>query len=133
MTYHQLAYLHLATVVPAFFIGSYLFLKRKGTAGHRLLGKAYLSLMGITAVTTLFMSARVGPTLWGHFGFIHLFSLLVFYAVPAALLAARAGNVRKHRSEMIGLYVGGVLIAGAFAFSPGRLLNKWLFSVSGFF
>lgn len=127
MSYLQLAYLHLATVVPAFFIGSYLFLNRKGTPGHRLLGRAYMSLMMVTAITTLFMSAHVGPTLWGHFGFIHLFSLLVFYSVPTALLAARAGNVKKHRYEMVGLYIGGILIAGSFAFSPGRLLHEWLF------
>jgi uncharacterized membrane protein len=28
---------------------------------------------------------------------------------------------------MIGLYIGGILIAGSFAFMPGRLMNQWLF------
>jgi uncharacterized membrane protein len=28
---------------------------------------------------------------------------------------------------MLGLYLGGILIAGAFAFSPGRMLHAWLF------
>jgi len=32
-----------------------------------------------------------------------------------------------HRANMLGVYVGGVLIAGAFALMPGRLLHGWLF------
>jgi uncharacterized membrane protein len=85
-----------------------------------------MSLMLVTAVVTLFMSAEIGPTLLGHFGFIHLFSLLVFYSVPTAYLAIRSGNIKKHRDSMIGLYVGGILIAGGFTFVPGRLLHTWL-------
>ncbi len=126
MTYLQLAYLHLGTVFPAFLIGTFLLLNRKGTPAHKVLGKIYMSLMLVTAIVTLFMSAGVGPTLLGHFGFIHLFSFLVFYSVPTAYLALRGGNIKKHRDSMIGLYVGGILIAGGFTFVPGRLLHSWL-------
>jgi uncharacterized membrane protein len=126
MTYLQLAYLHLATVVPASFIGAVLLINRKGTVNHKLLGKVYMVLMLLTALITLFMSAEVGPTLLGHFGFIHLFSILVLYSVPAAYMAAKNKNMKSHRGNMIGVYVGGILIAGAFAFSPGRLLHSWL-------
>jgi uncharacterized membrane protein len=127
MTYLQLAYLHLATVVPAFFLGGYLLLSRKGTPIHRLLGKAYMACMVATAFISLFMSAQVGPALWGHFGFIHLFSLMVLYCVPAAYVAAKRHHTRAHAANMVGVYVGGILIAGAFTFSPGRLLHTWLF------
>ena len=127
MSYLQLAYLHLATIVPAFAIGTYLLLNRKGTDLHRLLGKIYMVLMLFTAISTLFMSAEVGPTLFGHLGFIHLFSALVLYEVPIAYIAVRNGNIKKHKSSMIGLYIGGILIAGSFTFMPGRLLNTWIF------
>ena len=127
MTYPQLAYLHLATVVPAFFIGTFLLLNRKGDRRHKSLGKAYMILMLITAGATMVMPAKVGPALFNHFGFIHLFSFLILYSVPVALVSIRKGNVRRHRANMIGLYVGGILIAGAFALSPGRLLYDWLF------
>jgi len=40
MSYLHLAFLHLATVVPAFFIGGYLLWARKGTPRHRRLGRA---------------------------------------------------------------------------------------------
>jgi len=127
MTYLELTYLHLATVLPAFLIGTWMMFNRKGTPIHKLLGKSYLVLMGITGVVTLFMPAVVGPRLLGHFGFIHLFSVLTLYTVPTSWAAARRGDVRKHRSSMIGLYIGGILIAGTFAFGPGRMLNRWLF------
>lgn len=125
--YLPLAYAHLATVLPAFVIGTYLMLARKGNPLHRLLGKTYMLLMLATAAITLFMPAQVGPTLMGHFGFIHLFSVSIFVTVPKAYFAARRHDRRAHLGNMIGLYIGGLLIAGAFAFMPGRLLNTWLF------
>ena len=127
MTYLQLAYAHLATIVPAFLIGTVLLFMRKGTPVHRLLGRIYMPLMLVTATITLFMPALVGPQLLGHFGFIHGFSLLVFYSVPTAYVNARRGNIAAHRGAMIGLYVGGILIAGSFALMPGRLLHEWIF------
>ena len=127
MTYTQLAYLHLATVVPAFFIGGLQLIKSKGTSGHRLLGRIYMLLMLATGLITLLMPAQVGPRFLGHFGFIHIFSLLALTSVPMAYFAVRHGYIQAHRFAMISLYIGGILIAGVFAFSPGRMLHKWLF------
>ncbi|GHF01887.1 DUF2306 domain-containing protein [Thalassotalea profundi] len=127
MTYLQLTYFHLATVFPAFLIGTYLLLNPKGTKRHKLLGKIYMALMLLTAIVTLFMSSVVGPALFNHFGYIHFFSLLVFYSVPSAYFSARNGNIAKHKSSMLGLYIGGILIAGSFTFMPGRLLHSWFF------
>ena len=127
MTYQQLTYFHLATVLPAFVIGSILLAMPKGTRPHKALGRGYLVLMIGTGIITLFMPAHVGPTAYGHFGFIHAFSVLTLYSAPAAYMAARRGDVRTHRSNMISLYVGGILIAGGFAFAPGRLLHTSLF------
>lgn len=127
MTYTQLAYLHLATVLPAFVLGGVQLLRRKGTAIHRLLGRIYMLLMMATGLITLAMPAEVGPRFLNHFGFIHIFSFLALFSVPAAYIAVRRGYIRAHRSAMISLYVGGILIAGAFAFTPGRILHAWLF------
>ena len=127
MTYTQLAYLHLATVLPAFAIGAVQLFLRKGTPNHKRLGRIYMLLMLATAFITLTMPAEVGPRFLNHFGFIHIFSFLALINVPAAYLAARRGHIKMHRFNMISLYVGGILIAGAFAFSPGRMLHEWLF------
>ena len=81
-----------------------------------------------TGIVTLFIPTRIGPIILGHFGFIHLLSLLTLITVPTAYFAIRRGDIKTHRENMIGLYVGGILIAGSFAlFSPGRLLHNWLF------
>ena len=127
MTYTQLAYLHLATVVPAFAIGAFQLFRRKGTPSHKLLGRIYMVLMLATGLVTLAMPAHVGPRVLNHFGFIHIFSLLAIVNVPMAYIAARRGNIRAHRGAMLGLFLGGILIAGAFAFTPGRMLHTWLF------
>ena len=127
MTYMQLTYLHLGSLVPAFVIGTYLLLNRKGTPVHRFLGKIYMGLMLFTAFITLFMEALVGPKFLNHFGFIHLLSLFVLYTVPTSYRAIRVGNIKLHKRKMVGLYVGALLIAGAFTLSPGRLIHSWLF------
>ena len=127
MTYTQIAYLHLASILPAFAIGTFMLFKHKGSPLHKIIGRIYLLLMLMTGFTTLFMSAKVGPSFFGHFGFIHLFSLLIFYSVPAAYFAARRGNIKAHSMNMVGLYVGGILISGAFVFVPGRMLHEFLF------
>jgi len=127
MTYTQLTYLHLATVLPAFALGALQLFRLKGTPTHKFLGKIYMVLMLGTGLITLVMPAEVGPRVLNHFGFIHIFSFLALFNVPAAYLAARRGNIKVHRVLMLGLYLGGILIAGAFAFSPGRMLHEWLF------
>ena len=124
--YHELVTWHLSTILPAFAIGTYLMVRHKGDRLHRNLGKTYMLLMLATAVITLVMPAQVGPRWLDHFGLIHGFALLTLYLVPTALLAARRGNIRVHRKKMVGLYLGGLMIAGAFAFAPGRLLNSWI-------
>ena len=127
MTYIQLTYLHLITLAPAFCIGTYLLVRRKGTPTHRLLGKIYMGLMVFTAIVTLFMEAVVGPQFLNHFGYIHLISLFVIYTVPTAYTTIRAGNIAVHRRKMIGLYVGALLVAGSFTLTPGRLMHSWIF------
>ncbi|HCH32105.1 MAG TPA: hypothetical protein DE045_04075 [Oceanospirillaceae bacterium] len=125
--YEILSFIHLSTIAPAFVIGTYMLVTQKGTPRHKVLGRIYMLLMLFTALVTLFMSAKVGPTLWDHFGFIHLLSLLVLYSVPRAYFAIRAGDVYTHKMNMIGLYIGGLIVAGSFTLMPGRFLGDLIF------
>ncbi len=128
MSYAILTYLHLATVVPAFLVGTYILANQKGTPRHRMLGKLFMILMLSTAFISLFMSAGGGTRILGHFGFNHLFVIPVAIFIPRAYFAARRGDIRAHKGSIIGVYVGALLLAGAFAiFTPGRLLHGWLF------
>ena len=126
--YEFLSFVHLSTIGPAFIIATYMVLIKKGTAQHKFLGRIYMVLMLFTAMVTLFMSALVGPTLFDHFGFIHLLSVLVLYSVPSAYFAIKAGDVKKHKLNMIGLYIGGMVVAGGFTLVPGRFLGDLIFT-----
>ncbi|HXP05055.1 MAG TPA: DUF2306 domain-containing protein [Stellaceae bacterium] len=112
--------IHLATVIPAFAIGTWLiFFSTKGARWHRGLGAVYLVLMTVTAIATFFIRS-INP---GHLTLIHLFIPLTFFGVFGALWNIRRGNIKGHRNAMLGLYVGGILLAGAFTLLPGRLLH----------
>ncbi|GAA4712982.1 hypothetical protein GCM10023325_05810 [Sphingomonas lutea] len=114
---------HLATVIPALPLGAYVFLTRKGGARHKLLGKIWLSLMFVTAVSTIFIR-NVND---GAFSWIHLFTLLTFIAIPYALVSARRGDIAAHRRHLRNFFLGSLIVAGAFTFVPGRTMWQWAF------
>ena len=127
MQYEQLAWIHLVTILPAFLVGTWMMVRRKGTRNHRMLGKVYMVVVFFSAALTLLMSARIGPTLFGHFGFIHILSAWTMFAIVIAWRAVQAKDITRHKGAMIGVYVGGMLIAGSFAFMPGRMLHELIF------
>ncbi len=127
MNYIDLMYFHLATVVPAFVIGTILLIIKKGSIKHVYFGRIYMVLMLITAGITLFMPAEVGPRILNHFGYIHSFSFLTIYTVPTAYWSIKKGNVKSHKRKMILLYFGAIIIAGGFTFFPGRYLHTFFF------
>ncbi len=63
----------------------------------------------------------------GAFWIYYLFSILALYNVTAAYSAVRNGDIKTHKANMIGLYIGGLVIAGSFTLAPGRLIHGWLF------
>ena len=123
-----MVYIHLTALLPAIFLGTYLLLFRKGTPSHKFLGKVYMVLMAFTGLWTLAMPSAQPEPVFHHFGWLYLLSLLTIWTVSTAWLAARRGDIRGHRSAMIQLYVGGILIAGTWAIlGEGRFLNVLFF------
>jgi uncharacterized membrane protein len=127
LSYETLMHLHLWTVVPCIPLGLYLFFTKKGTLIHRRLGALYMGLMVFTAIVALFLPAMGKPLLFGHFGWIHSFCVLVLVVVPRSLLHLRRKQIKKHQRSMILLYVGALCIAGAFTLVPGRYLHGIFF------
>lgn len=119
---------HVATVMPAAILGAFIFLRPKGTAIHRLLGKIWVMLMVTTSVSTFFIhELRV------FYGFspIHLLSAFTIYGCLQSIYFARRGDIRRHMRIMQSVYLGGIVIAGGFTFVPGRLMNKVAFGGGG--
>jgi uncharacterized membrane protein len=114
---------HLFTVLPAIPLGAYLLFVRKGGTRHRWVGRLWLTLMGVTALATLF----IRDINHGKLSAIHLFTLLTFIAIPRALWTARRRQFMQHRRTMLAFYAGALLIAGYFTFLPGRLMWQWAF------
>ncbi|MGO9422210.1 hypothetical protein [Roseiarcus sp.] len=74
---------------------------------HATLAFAALA-VGVAGVALFIHTIRT----WGSWSPIHLLSLFTLAAVPLAALAARRGDVGRHRSAMIWLYRLALVVAG---------------------
>ena len=119
--------LHLVTVIPALPLGAYILFRRKGDRLHRFLGRTWGSLMMITAITSFWLGRSDGTGLFGtHLSFIHIFAVITLVSVPLGVWQARIGNIKEHYRAMQGPYIG-LIIAGIFAFIPGRIMGSLVF------
>ncbi len=111
--------LHLAAVLIALGIGTVLMLGMKGRTMHRVLGWVWVVAMATGVISSLFIKTAFGP---GHFGLIHLLSGWSAIALPMAVWFIKRKEVARHRRMMMGLFYGGLVLAGGLAFLPGRLM-----------
>lgn len=115
--------IHAIVAVLAFLLGTFVFLRRKGDAVHRLAGRGFAVLVVATAGTSLFIHQI---QLIGRWSPIHVLSLFVFLWLFQAITAVRRGDISRHAETMQSIYVYGFIIAGAFTFLPDRLLGRML-------
>ena len=116
--------IHAFAAMAAFVLGIVQLVGVKGTTVHRTLGYVWAALMLVIAVSSFWIH---GLRKFGPFSLIHLISLYVLVMLPVALLYARRHNVSGHKRSMVGLFAGGLVIAGLFTFVPGRLMHQVLF------
>jgi uncharacterized membrane protein len=101
---------HVLTLVLALLVGTWQFaLSRKGAAGHRALGFAFLALMIATAIVTLFIHVRAPHSPFFGMSWLHLFVPLVFVLCGLALYGAATHRLRLHRFAVIALYRGSLI------------------------
>ena len=109
---------HLLGVAAAIGVGLALWAGVKGSRAHRVLGWSWVAAMTAVAASSFFI--RIVNH--GQFSFIHLLAVGTLFSLPAAVLAARRRKVRLHARTMTGVFTGGLILAGLFAFTPGRLM-----------
>ena len=113
---------HVSTVIPCVPLGLYLLIARKGDAMHKALGKLWIALMVVTATSTLFIHEGMALS-W-----IHIFVPLTYRASWAVVSSARKGDMKRHKAEIVSLFLTALMIPGIFAIIlPGRLMNTMLF------
>ena len=110
---------HAFAAMGAFALGVVQLAAPKGTLPHRTIGWVWVALMAVIALSSFFIH---GIKLVGPFSPIHLLSIFTLIMLPLAVLRARRHDVKKHRGAMIGIFVGALVIAGAFTFIPGRIM-----------
>lgn len=116
---------HIGGAILSFVIGTVLLRGVKGNMLHRVLGYTWIAVMAVTAISSFWLTGLNGNS----YSFIHLLSGWTIIVLPMGLAAARRRNIAAHRKEMTGIFMGGMLIAGLFAFLPGRLMWHLFFTV----
>lgn len=115
--------LHILAAVGGVALGGLILSLRKGRTFHRTAGWVWVVLMLLTAGTSLFI-VGINGDVWS---LIHLLSGWVLVTLPLAVWAARRHKVDVHRKAMTGMFLGASLVAGGFAFLPGRLMWNLFF------
>lgn len=110
--------LHVFAALAALKIGAVILFSPKGRGLHKALGWSWVVAMGTTAISSLFITGLNG----GSWSIIHLLSGWTIVALPMAIWAIRNRKVQIHRRAMTGMFVGGLLVAGALTFIPGRIM-----------
>lgn len=113
--------IHVFCAMAAFILGLVQFIAPKGTLSHRLMGYLWFTLMTIIAVSSFWIQ-QIDQ--YHGFSWIHLLSLYTLIALPPALIAVQRGNISAHRAMVRSMFFFALIVAGAFTFLPGRLMNS---------
>jgi uncharacterized membrane protein len=114
---------HAFIALFAFVLGFGQFVLPKGTLPHRVMGYVWVGCMAVIALSS-FGIQGLRP---GAYSFVHIISLATLLALPFGVRHARRGRVRQHAIAMISLFVGALVIAGAFTLVPGRIMHHVVF------
>jgi len=116
--------LHALTAMVAIILGGVQFYMKKGGAVHKLLGRAWVGLMGVVCVSSFFIHEI---KLWGAYSPIHLLSIWTIFSLCLAIYFVRVGNIKRHKQVMIALYGFALILTGFFTFMPGRVMHQIAF------
>lgn len=116
--------LHAYAAMAAFALGVVQLAGVKGTTRHRALGYTWAGLMLVVAISAFWIhELRV----WGPWSPIHLLAIFTLTMLPVGIYYARSHNLRGHKSTMLGMFLGALVVAGLFTFAPGRIMYKVVF------
>lgn len=114
---------HMLAALCTVGLGLFLLAAPKGRTLHRVAGWTWVVLMGVAALTSLFIVGLNGNS-WSV---IHILSAVTLVTLPLGVRAARRHDVGAHRRTMTSLFWGASIAAGVFTFLPGRLMWRLFF------
>jgi uncharacterized membrane protein len=111
---------HVVAALFVLAVGPVQIFRRRRDRIHRAMGLLWVAAMYYVCVSSFWIVSE------GHFTWLHGLSAFTIMTVTLGLVSAIRRNIRSHRGNMIGSYVG---IAVAFAFAvgvPGRAIPRLL-------
>ena len=117
----MITWLHLTTAVLAFALGTANLALAKGNFRHRVFGWTWMGAMLFVTVSSFWIRELNE----GSFSWLHGLTVWTLVSMAGAIFSIRKGWVRSHAGWMIGTMIG-LVIAGAFAFAPGRFIAHQL-------
>ena len=116
--------LHAIMAMIAIILGGVQLSMKKGGPTHKLLGRIWVGLMLIVAISSLFIHEI---KLWGTYSPIHLLSLWTIFSLGLGVYFVRVGNIKRHKQVMIALYFFALILTGFFTLMPGRVMHQIFF------
>ena len=123
-TWTPLIVTHALCAALALVLGAAILFRRKGTPSHRSLGRVWVALMAVVALSS-FGIFRDG------YSWIHGLSVFTLVMLVVGVRLARRGQRVAHRSTMRGIYFGALVVTGLFTLSPYRLIGKAVLGALG--
>ena len=114
-------YVHMSAALAALVLGTIQLARTKGTRSHRVAGWLFITLMLTVAISSLWIPRFL------QLSWIHIFVPVTLFGVFSAIWRIRNKDIAGHKAAMLGVYFGGLIIAGALTFYPGRLMYRLFF------
>jgi uncharacterized membrane protein len=122
---------HAFGAIAAFVLGLIQIMAPKGTLPHKTIGVVWIGIMVVVAASSAFIlrPSTEGAPYWERLSFIHLFIPITAIGLVSGLrLLLRGGPaMKRHSWPFISVFIGGLVVAGALAFLPGRIMHEVVF------
>ncbi|WP_371396868.1 DUF2306 domain-containing protein [Fretibacter rubidus] len=110
--------IHLVTALAALVFGTIMWLRPKGTKSHKFMGRAFIMMMVVTAISAYFIRTLAN----GSFSWIHIFVPITLIGSWQVVSSIRKGHIKKHKAHVRNMFFAALMIPGAFSFMPGRTM-----------
>lgn len=120
--------IHAACAFLAMFLGAVQLFRKKGDPWHRALGRSWVTLMALVALSSFFIWTI---RLWWLFSPIHLISIFTLVMLWRGVSHARHGDIVHHRMTMQFTYFLALVVTGLLTFLPGRIMYRVAFGPEG--
>lgn len=116
--------IHATSALFSLIIGPLAIYRKRRDIWHKTIGYSWIIAMVSVAISSFWIHSFgiIGP-----FSPIHLLSIWTLFVVVRAINFARVGKIVAHAEILRWLYWGGLWVAFALNFLPGRMSNRIVF------